>query len=33
MKYLEDTKYFDEEALTDVVPLDAGENASNDEGN
>ena len=30
---LEDKKYFDENALPDVVTLDAGENYSDDEGN
>ena len=33
MEDLEDTQDFDEYALPDVVPLDAGENSSNDEGN
>ena len=33
MEYLEDAKYFDEDNLPDVIPIDAGENYSNDEGN
>ena len=33
MEYLEDEKYFDEDALPDVVPFDAGENSYGDEGN
>ena len=33
MEYLKDTQYFDEGALTGVIPLNYGENASNDEGN
>ena len=33
MEDLEDTQYFYEDALPYIVPLDAGENASNDEGN
>ena len=33
MEYLEDTQYFDEDTLPNSVPLDAGENSSNDEGN
>ena len=33
MEYLEDEKYFDEDALPDVVPFDAGENSYDDEGN
>ena len=30
---LEDTQYFDEDALPDVVPLDTGDFFSNDKGN
>ena len=30
---LEDTQYFDEDALPDVLPLDAGENYYGDKGN
>ena len=33
MEYVWDTKYFDEESLTDAVPLNSGENSSNDEVN
>ena len=33
MEDIEDTKYFDEDSLPDVVPLDADENSCNDEGN
>ena len=33
MEYLEDTQYFDQDALHDVFPLGAGGNYSNDEGN
>ena len=33
MEYLEDTQYFDKDALPDVIPLDSGENSSNEEVN
>ena len=33
MEYLKDTQYFDEGALTGVIPLNSGENYSSDEGN
>ena len=33
MEYFEDTKYFDEDDLPDILPLDSGENSSIDEGN
>ena len=33
MEYIEDTQCSDEDALHDVVPLDAGKNPSSDEGN
>ena len=32
-EWLEDIQDFDEDTLSDVVPLDAGEYSSNDEGN
>ena len=33
MEDLEDTQYYDEETLSDVVPLDYVKGSSNDEGN
>ena len=33
MEYMEDTRYFDKEALPNAALLDAGENYANDEGN
>ena len=32
MEDLEDSQYFDKDALTNTYPLDCGENSSNDEG-
>ena len=33
MEDLEDTQDFDEDALSDFLPLDVGKSCSNDEGN
>ena len=33
MEYIEDTQYFYKDTLPYVIPLDAGENSPNNEGN